>query len=510
MLVTAGNIDDIDDALVPFVTGASLEKLPAHHVDQQQQPDTSRRSLTPDLKLQITRKDSHAISGTISFLVYSSTSNAQASDIVNKIADAIKQRTKGSPNDPHWRFRSTTFRLSDLSDSDVRWTFRAYHAQLINRLLWKQENESDAIKNIFDFQAQNLKSLERGYLTYEEATIIKNQLLPRNSSDLVSPHIFKLLLEVLRKSRIIERQMEDNLEFLQITEEYFSAPQPRGRDPRPHKQIFDGLPDVDPNHPLGSIAAREQDLLRLVQAACYGLDDWEQIIYPDAVTSLRNYCQAFYRHRSLYSDQEPSVPILPFERNWTLQETAMLERGHLVCNLREQVEKGKLNFNIFKLIRGSLVPMELQPYYSANRLAELLQMKGQDSSSGVGHELAGHVLALHSDNFGANEERSDYEKFITEAQQDMLSTQQTQQQGRLQALIGHGGDLKSQLQRVEIALLTNPDQVLKAARANEDAEDRAYVDRLVAEDVAREKAKVGKNPFRWVQTKFKKVFRRWN
>jgi hypothetical protein len=157
--------------------------------------------------------------------------------------------------------------------------------------------------------------------------------------------------------------------------------------------------------------SRFQALVRLIEAAVYCRQYWAGLFYTDPAATFDLYFQA---HSIAKSGNPLPAHLLPYARNWSFHEQRLFRVGDLLIRLLRQVRAEKFDLMVYRVIRGTLLPIMGQPFVDTNRLQSFCYSRGLEE--GLSIEEIPKILVLHPDVDVAceNEEVQEYARLVDE------------------------------------------------------------------------------------------------
>jgi hypothetical protein len=277
------------------------------------------------------------------------------------------------PGNPSVELQSISFRKSDLSETDWNW---------LNRLKICHELYHVA---------------ERQLISDDHLDIILSQLFPSNRYEVMTgPHFKVFMADFIKEATWCEKALGKKIVELQTsTEELRVGPyvdiQPPVRRVSPN---FQALPMVHvPSDP--SRDSRLKALAYLVEEMVYECNDWHGIYYEDASGTFSKYYEAWEQTRSGVAAEKLPSDLMEYHRDWTFHEQRLLRAGHLLLDLLRRVNAGVLNVMVYRVIRGTILGIQGQPFAEFDDIESLLYTK----TSEPGLEVADipQILILHPD-----------------------------------------------------------------------------------------------------------------
>lgn len=224
-----------------------------------------------------------------------------------------------------------------------------------------------------------------GELHDEDYTDFLDQLMPMRAEDLLSPAHFEVFVEsVVKENTWCTPGRAIQLLELQNSAEEFHAG-PAAQVP----MLVSYPPVLFRKLILRNGSNRYQQLANLIKAAVYERKEWGGVLYDDALGEAKQYFTVY----ELFTVEEVPYHLSGYYRDWSYQEQRLLRSFGLVSNLLQQVNKGTLDFYVFKMIRGALIKLPGQPSMGFDMLERFLYCRHVDA--GLKLEDIPKIMILH-------------------------------------------------------------------------------------------------------------------
>jgi hypothetical protein len=270
------------------------------------------------------------------------------------------------------------FRRSEMKLVDWNWCYRADAANDL------------ALMNEFDRLSDDDK---------EDLTM---QLFPRTELDLIQKDDWDVYLQSLVETKIIDPGFSQKLNYLQVLErEFHNGPagewtQPTGIDaPTIPPQPLPLTEEVNDSELWyrATIPSRHEKLEELIKAVVYERESWHGTEYPNAAHTLESHFQA----NKLTQAGSPIPDALhEYVRDFSFVEQRQLRRGQYVAELLTRHNAWEIPLDVFREIRGTLIPSYGQPNIrAAEDWRTFLYHWASSSENGIEVNEIPHLQILH-------------------------------------------------------------------------------------------------------------------
>ncbi|KAI8942937.1 hypothetical protein NX059_000975 [Plenodomus lindquistii] len=305
---------------------------------------------------------------------------ADSQDKLHQLNDHFHKRSvglKGLDSDIIIGFGDFHFRASELGNLEHKWLAR------YNTICLLQDRHDARV------------------LGGEDYEYLKEQLIPGDDGNQLTPAYFEIFLESLKEEGVLTDSEFLSIRDLGVTQDEleagfrYIAPHIPARDLARQAQNL-RLFRMPERHIVGSLAqdytpadSLQSYLRTLVEAAVYKQKFYQGFFFGDAAKDLGNYLKA---HQQAQQNELHASNDYYF-RAWTFQESRILDRGRLLCQLFKQYEEGAItDFGVLRIIRATLVHVPGQPRFFTESLEQLLYNRA--SSSNLPIAMIPEILAL--------------------------------------------------------------------------------------------------------------------